>query len=107
MPVLLPDPFDRNVLKNAKPTSSFAVPARLMNATKVRYALTGLTSGQLPRPRSGIGIGLDLQLQHSADPRSGAFSFVLGIFLPLLNIVFSGYRLSKSVSHFRCRLQKE
>jgi hypothetical protein len=83
-PVPLPDPFDRNVLKSAKPTSSFAVPARLMNAMG-SASLTGLSSGTAP---SGGGIGLGWICSFSIPLITICAFFVLNIFLSLLNIVF-------------------
>jgi hypothetical protein len=83
-PVPLPDPFDRNFLKNAKPTAAFAVPARLMNAMN-SSTLDGLSKGTAPA-KGGIGIawicGFSVPLITIC-----AF-FVLNIFLSLLNIVF-------------------
>jgi hypothetical protein len=83
-PVPLPDPFDRNVLKNAKPTAAFAVPASLLNAIG-SSTLDGLSKGNGPA-KGGIGIawicGFSIPLITIC-----AF-FVLNIFLQLLNIVF-------------------
>lgn len=83
-PVPLPDPFDRNVLKSAKPTSSFAVPARLMNAIG-NASLTGLSNGTAP---SGGGVGLGWICSFSIPLITICAFFVLSIFLSLLNIVF-------------------
>jgi hypothetical protein len=83
-PVPLPDPTDRNFLKNAKPNCTFAVPASLMNAMS-GSTLDGLSSGT-PPPKSGIQLnwicGFSIPLITIC-----AF-FVLNIFLSLLNIVF-------------------
>jgi hypothetical protein len=84
-PVPLPDPFDRNVLKNAKPTASFAVPPSLMNAMG-GASLTGLSNGSAPAGNGGIGLawicGFSIPLITIC-----AF-FVLNVFISLLNIVF-------------------
>jgi hypothetical protein len=84
-PVPLPDPFDRNAIKSAKPTSSFAVPPSLANAM-AGAALNGLTSGQAPSP--GPSIGLGWICSFSIPLITICAFFVLNIFLSLLNIVF-------------------
>jgi hypothetical protein len=84
-PVPLPDPFDKNVLKSAKQTSSFAVPPSLMNAMQ-NTSLTGLSSGS----GGGPGAGIDLMwiCGFSIPLITICAFFVLNIFLSLLNIVF-------------------
>ena len=84
-PVPLPDPTDRNFLKNAKPNCSFAVPAGLMNAMQ-GTKLSDLSSGSAGPPGSGIQLnwicGFNIPLITIC-----AF-FVLNIFLILLNMIF-------------------
>jgi hypothetical protein len=84
-PVPLPDPFDPNVIKNAKPSASFAVPPSLMNAMQ-STSLKSLSSGSGGGPGAGINImwicGFSIPLITIC-----AF-FVLNIFLGLLNIIF-------------------
>ncbi len=84
-PVPLPDPFDQNVLKSAKPTASFSVPPSLMNAIQ-GASLTGLSSGTAPAP--GGGISLNWICGFSIPLITICAFFVLNIFLSLLNIVF-------------------
>ena len=84
-PVPLPDPFDKNVLKNAKPTAAFAVPPSLMNAMS-GASLTGLSSGTAPA--GGGGIGLGWICGFSIPLITICAFFVLNIFISLLNIVF-------------------
>jgi hypothetical protein len=83
-PVPLPDPTDRNFLKNAKPNCAFAVPASLMNAMS-QSSLSGLSSGSAP---SGPGISLNWICGFSIPLITICAFFVLNIFLSLLNIVF-------------------
>jgi hypothetical protein len=85
-PVPLPDPFDKNVLKSAKQTSSFAVPPTLMNAMQ-NASLTGLSNGSGPAPGGG-GINLMWICSFSIPLITICAFFVLNIFLSLLNIVF-------------------
>ncbi len=84
-PVPLPNPFDRNAVTSAKPTSSFAVPPALSNAM-AGATLTGLSSGQAPSP--GPSIGLGWICSFSIPLITICAFFVLNIFLSLLNIVF-------------------
>jgi hypothetical protein len=84
-PVPLPDPFDKNVLKSAKQTSSFAVPPSLMNAIQ-NASLTGLSNGT--GPSGGGGINLTWICSFSIPLITICAFFVLNIFLSLLNIVF-------------------
>jgi hypothetical protein len=84
-PVPLPDPFDPNVLKNAKPTSAFAVPPSLMSAMS-GASLSGLSSGS--GPSGGAGIGLGWICSFSIPLITICAFFVLNIFISLLNIVF-------------------
>lgn len=85
-PVPLPDPTDRNFMKNAKPNASFAVPASLMNATQ-GASLVDLALGKAP---SGGGGGANLNwICGFSIPLITICAFVvLNIFLTLLNIVF-------------------
>ncbi len=83
-PVPLPDPFDPNTLKNAKPTSAFAVPASLMNAMQGAN-LTDLSNGKAP---AGGGIGIGWICSFSIPLITICAFFVLNLFLSLLNIVF-------------------
>jgi hypothetical protein len=85
-PVPLPDPTDRNFMKNAKPNASFAVPASLMNATQ-GASLVDLALG---RASSGAGGSLNLNwiCGFSIPLITICAFFVLNIFLTLLNIVF-------------------
>jgi hypothetical protein len=84
-PVPLPDPFDKNVLKNAKPTCAFAVPPKLMNAMN-GTTLKGLSDGAGGGPGGGIGLGWICSF--SIPLITICAFFVLNIFLSLLNIVF-------------------
>jgi len=84
-PVPLPDPFDRNVLKNAKPAASFAVPPSLMNAMG-GASLTSLSGGTAPS--GGGGVGLGWICGFSIPLITICAFFVLNIFIALLNIVF-------------------
>jgi len=84
-PVPLPDPFDKNTLQSAKPTSSFAVPSSLMNAMN-GVSLSGLSSGAAPA--GGGGIGITWLCSFSIPLITICAFFVLNIFLSLLNIVF-------------------
>ena len=84
-PVPLPDPFDRNVLKSAKPTSAFAVPPSLMNAMG-GTTLSGLSAGTAPA--GGGGVGLGWICSFSIPLISICAFFVLNIFISLLNICF-------------------
>jgi hypothetical protein len=84
-PVPLPDPFDKNVLKNARQTSSFAVPPSLMNAMQ-NTSLTGLSNGS--GGGGGGGINLTWICSFSIPLITICAFFVLNIFLSLLNIVF-------------------
>jgi hypothetical protein len=84
-PVPLPDPFDKNVLKNAKKTSAFAVPPTLMNAMN-GASLSALSSGSAPP--SGGGLGVTWICSFSIPLITICAFFVLNIFLSLLNIVF-------------------
>jgi hypothetical protein len=83
-PVPLPDPTDRNFLKNAKPNCAFAVPASLMNAMS-GSTLSGLSSGSAP---AGPGISLNWICGFSIPIITICAFFVLNIFLVLLNLVF-------------------
>jgi hypothetical protein len=83
-PVPLPDPTDRNFLKNAKPNCSFSVPAGLMNAMQ-GSTLSGLSSGAAP---AGGGLQLSWICGFSIPLITICAFFVLNIFLTLLNIVF-------------------
>ncbi len=83
-PVPLPDPTDRNFLKNAKPNCSFGVPAGLMNAMQ-GTTLSGLSSGAGP---SGGGLQLNWICGFNIPLITICAFFVLNIFLSLLNIVF-------------------
>jgi hypothetical protein len=83
-PVPLPDPTDRNFLKNAKPNCAFKVPASLMNAMS-GSSLSGLSSGT---PPTNSGIQLDWICGFSIPLITICAFFVLNIFLTLLNIVF-------------------
>lgn len=85
-PVPMPDPFDQNTLKNAKPTASFAVPPSLMNAMQ-GASLTGLSAGTPPAGGGG-GISLNWICSFSIPLITICAFFVLNIFLILLNIVF-------------------
>lgn len=85
-PVPLPDPFDRDALKSAKPTSSFSVPPTLMNAIQ-GASLTGL-SGGTPPASGGGGINLTWICGFSIPLVTICAFFVLSIFIALLNIVF-------------------
>jgi hypothetical protein len=85
-PVPLPDPFDKNVLQNAKRTSSFSVPSSLMNAMN-GASLTGLSNGTAPASGGG-GIGITWLCSFSIPLITICAFFVLNIFLSLLNIVF-------------------
>jgi len=85
-PVPLPDPFDPNVLQNAKPSASFAVPPSLMNAMQ-GATLTGLSNGSVSAGGGG-GIGLTWICGFSIPLITICAFFVLNIFLILLNIVF-------------------
>jgi hypothetical protein len=84
-PVPLPDPFDRNVLKNAKPTSAFAVPPSLMNAIGGSN-LSDLQKGKAGGPGGGIGLGWICAF--SIPLITICAFFVLNIFISLLNICF-------------------
>jgi hypothetical protein len=84
-PVPLPDPFDRNVLKSAKPTASFSVPPSLMNAIQ-GASLTGLSNGTAPAP--GGGISLNWICGFSIPLVTICAFFLLNIIISLLNIVF-------------------
>jgi len=79
-PVPLPDPFDPNTLKNSKPSASFAVPPKLMNAMQA----SSVTS---PSAGSG-GININWICGFSIPLITICAFFVLNIFLSLLNIVF-------------------
>jgi hypothetical protein len=83
-PVPLPDPTDRNFLKNAKPNCSFAVPAGLMNAMQ-GASLSGLSSGS---GGSGSGPAINWLCGFNIPLITICAFFVLNIFLSLLNIVF-------------------
>jgi hypothetical protein len=84
-PVPLPDPFDPNTLKNSKPSSSFAVPPKLMNAMQ-SASLTNLSAGT--PPAGGGGLNLNWICGFSIPLITICAFFVLNIFLMLLNIVF-------------------
>lgn len=84
-PVPLPNPFDRNAVTSAKPTSSFAVPPALSNVM-AGVTLTGLSNGQAASP--GPSIGLGWICSFSIPLITICAFFVLNIFLSLLNIVF-------------------
>jgi hypothetical protein len=83
-PVPLPDPTDRNFLKNAKPNCAFAVPASLMNAITCN-TMSGLSSGS---PPSCPGIQLNWICGFSIPLITICAFFVLNLFLILLNLVF-------------------
>jgi hypothetical protein len=83
-PVPLPDPTDRNFLKNAKPNCAFAVPASLMNAMN-GSTLSGLSAGT---PPSNSGIQLNWICGFSIPLITICAFFVLNIFLTLLNLCF-------------------
>lgn len=85
-PVPMPDPMDRNALKNAKPTSSFAVPPSLMGAVQ-GASLTGLSAGTPPAGGGG-GINIAWICSFSIPLITICAFFVLNIFISLLNIVF-------------------
>jgi hypothetical protein len=85
-PVPMPDPFDKNALKNAKPTASFAVPPSLMGAMN-GASLTGLSAGTPPAGGGG-GINIMWICSFSIPLITICAFFVLNIFLTLLNIVF-------------------
>ena len=85
-PVPLPDPFDPNTLKNAKPSSSFSVPPTLMSAMQ-GASLTGLSAGTPPGGGGG-GLSLNWICSFSIPLITICAFFVLNIFLTLLNIVF-------------------
>ncbi len=85
-PVPLPDPFNKSALQQAKPTSSFAVPASLMNAMN-GASLTSLSAGTAPASGGG-GIGITWLCSFSIPLITICAFFVLNIFLSLLNIVF-------------------
>lgn len=84
-PVPLPDPTDRDFIKNAKPSAFFAVPAGLMNALQ-GTTLAGLSSGAKPAP--GPGANLNWICGFSIPLITICAFIVLNIFLSLLNIVF-------------------
>ena len=84
-PIPLPDPFDRNVLKNAKPTCAFAVPPSLMSAINGAN-MTDLSSGK--GPSGGGGVGLGWICSFSIPLVTICAFFILNLFLSLLNIVF-------------------
>jgi len=83
-PVPLPDPFDPNALKAAKPTSAFAVPPKLMNAIQ-GASLTNLSNGT-PPPSGGLTVAWICSF--SIPLITICAFFVLNLFLSLLNIVF-------------------
>jgi hypothetical protein len=83
-PVPLPDPFDPNTLKNSKPSASFAVPPKLMNAMQGAN-LTSLSAGT---PPAGGGLTVGWICGFSIPLITICAFFVLNIFLSLLNIVF-------------------
>jgi hypothetical protein len=83
-PVPLPDPFDPNFRKSAKPNCFFAVPPKLMNAMQ-GTTLSGLTSGAAG---SSGGVGLAWICGFSIPLITICAFFVLNIFLTLLNLVF-------------------
>jgi len=84
-PVPLPDPTDRNFLRNAKPNSAFAVPAGLMNAMQ-GSSLSGLSSGTASA--SGNGAQLNWICGFNIPLITICAFFILNMFLSLLNIVF-------------------
>lgn len=84
-PVPLPDPTDRNFLRNAKPNSSFAVPAGLMNAMQ-GTSLSNLSSGS--GPANGAGAQLNWICGFNVPLITICAFFILNLFLNLLNIVF-------------------
>jgi hypothetical protein len=83
-PVPLPDPTDRNFLKNTKPNCYFAVPAGLMN-TMQASRLSELTAGS---PNLSQKIQLNWICGFSIPLITICAFFVLNIFLTLLNLVF-------------------
>jgi hypothetical protein len=84
-PVPMPDPFDPNAMKNAKPTSSFAVSPKLMTAMQGAN-LTSLSAGTAPS--GGAGLSLTWICSFSIPLITICAFFVLNIFISLLNIVF-------------------
>jgi hypothetical protein len=86
-PVPMPDPFDRDTLKNAKGSSAFAVPPRLMNAMNGAN-LTSLSAGTSSPPPSGSGIDIIWICNFSIPLITICAFFVLNIFISLLNFVF-------------------
>lgn len=85
-PVPLPDPMDRNNLKNAKPTAAFSVPPSLMSAMQ-GSSLSGLSDGTPPASGGG-GISIAWICSFSIPLITICAFFVLNIFISLLNIVF-------------------
>ncbi len=85
-PVPLPDPFDKNVLKSAKQTSSFAVPPSLDERDAEREP-DGIVERERLPPGGG-GINLTWICGFSIPLITICAFFVLNIFLSLLNIVF-------------------
>lgn len=84
VPVPLPDPTDRNFLKNAQPNCNFAVPAGLMNAMQGNN-LSDLSSGS---GSAGGGIQLDWICGFNIPLITICAFFILNLFLNLLNLVF-------------------
>ena len=83
VPVPLPDPTDRNFLKNVKPDCTFSVPGGLMGAMQ-GTSMSGLMNGA----GGGAKLGLGWLCSFSIPLITICAFFVLNIFLSLLNIVF-------------------
>jgi hypothetical protein len=83
MPIPLPDPTDRNVLAGLKPNCAFAMPAGLMNAMS-GASMSGLMNGG----GSSAGPNVAWICSFSIPIITICASFVLNIFLGMLNIVF-------------------
>lgn len=82
--IVLPDPTDRDALKNLKPNVSFHVPGALQQMMQ-GTTMQGLTSGSSP---AGGGVTVDWICSFSLPIITICAFFVLNIFLSLLNIVF-------------------
>jgi hypothetical protein len=83
-PVMLPDPANRDFLKNARPNCYFSVPSGLMNAMQ-GAGMSGLLKGD---GGSGAGMKLDWICGFNIPLITICAFFVLNIFLSLLNFVF-------------------
>ncbi len=83
--VALPDPFDKNAMKNLKPDVSFLVPENLFNFLQSNNMEDLFDGGE---PSSGAGVALDWICSFNIPFITICAFIVLSIFLSLLNIVF-------------------